>query len=258
MEWLRLRPLNVLIGPNGSGKSTFIGAFEFLHEICEGRLKDYVTKAGGAEKVLHFGSKTTKAITLSLSFEKKVNEYELELTPTVDDGLFPSSEVVSYHDRNAYPGPLDRVLSAAQEGREAGISNPRNRVASWVRSRLRSWRIYHLHDTSSSSPMRKTAKVDDNRFFRPDGSNLAAFLYYLQEKHYESYSLIERSVQRVAPFFDDFQLRASRTSNRRTSNSNGGIRDRTSILMRRPFRTALFASSPLLLFSFSPKNICPR
>jgi predicted ATPase len=28
--------------------------------------------------------------------------------------------------------------------------------------------------------MRKTAKVDDNEFLRADGSNLAAFLYYLQ------------------------------------------------------------------------------
>jgi predicted ATPase len=58
--------------------------------------------------------------------------------------------------------------------------------------------------------MRKTAKVDDNEYLRPDGSNLAAFLYYLQQKHEESYSLIRRSVQRVAPFFDDFQLKPLR------------------------------------------------
>jgi predicted ATPase len=54
--------------------------------------------------------------------------------------------------------------------------------------------------------MRKTAKVDDNRFLRPDGANLAAFLYFLREKHTAQYSLIVRSVQRVAPFFDDFRL----------------------------------------------------
>ena len=55
--------------------------------------------------------------------------------------------------------------------------------------------------------MRKTAKVNDNDFLRADGANLAAFLYYLKEKHSDSYSLIQRTVQRVAPFFDDFQLR---------------------------------------------------
>lgn len=58
--------------------------------------------------------------------------------------------------------------------------------------------------------MRKTAKVDDNDYLRPDGSNLAAFLYYLKEKHEGSYSLIQRTVQRVAPFFDDFRLKPLR------------------------------------------------
>jgi len=54
--------------------------------------------------------------------------------------------------------------------------------------------------------MKKTAVVNDNRFLRSDGANLAAFLYYLKLKHETSYSLIRRTVQRVAPFFDDFLL----------------------------------------------------
>jgi predicted ATPase len=56
VEKLELRPVNILIGSNGSGKSNFVGVFGFLHAIREGRLRDYVTEAGGAEKVLHFGS----------------------------------------------------------------------------------------------------------------------------------------------------------------------------------------------------------
>ena len=55
--------------------------------------------------------------------------------------------------------------------------------------------------------MRKTAKVDDNDYLRSDGSNLAAFLYYLREKHESSYGLIQRTVQRVTPFFEDFRLK---------------------------------------------------
>jgi predicted ATPase len=58
--------------------------------------------------------------------------------------------------------------------------------------------------------MRKTAKLDDNNFLRPDGSNLAAFLYYLREKQPDSYGLIRRTIQRVAPFFEDFQLKPLR------------------------------------------------
>src|SRR5712691_6167119 len=91
IEKLKLNPINVVIGPNGSGKSNFIGAFAFLHAIREGRLQEYVTVAGGAEKVLHFGSKTTKGIEFYLSFGNEASHYKLILSPTVDDGLFPSS-----------------------------------------------------------------------------------------------------------------------------------------------------------------------
>src|SRR5256885_412817 len=84
VEKLELRPINVVIGPNGSGKSNFIGVFEFLHAIREGRMRDYVTAAGGAEKVLHFGSKRTKEIYFHLSFSNQVNQYELKLSPTND------------------------------------------------------------------------------------------------------------------------------------------------------------------------------
>jgi predicted ATPase len=54
--------------------------------------------------------------------------------------------------------------------------------------------------------MKKTASLNDNRFLRSDGSNLAAFLYYLAKKHESNYRLILGAVQRVAPFVDDFQL----------------------------------------------------
>lgn len=212
IERLPLRSINVLIGSNGSGKSNFIGVFAFLHAIREGRLRAYVTEAGGAEKVLHFGSKTTSQIYIHLSFLGEVNQYEITLAPTRDDGLYPTSENVNYWDKSrGYRYPYETPLMSREQGREAGISNPSvERIPKWVRLRLGGWRLYHVHDTSQSSPMRKTAKVEDNRFLRPDGSNLAAFLYYLQEKHSTSYSLIRRTIQRVTPFFDDFSLQPSK------------------------------------------------
>ena len=207
IEKLPLAACNVLIGPNGSGKSNFIGVFAFLHAIRDGRLGNYVTEAGGAEKVLHFGSKTTKEINIHISFENEVNQYDLTLSPTRDDGLYPSSESVLFWKKSRYPKPWDDSLSPREGGREAGISNPNlQRTSGWVRQRLGGWRLYHVHDTSSSSQMRKTGAVNDNRFLQPDGSNLAAFLYYLHEREEAAYSLIRRTVQRVAPFFDDFRL----------------------------------------------------
>jgi predicted ATPase len=206
IEQLKLGAINVVIGPNGSGKSNFIGVFAFLHAIREGHLEEYVIRAGGAEKVLHFGSKVSKSIELEISFREGVNQYKLELMPTASDELIPKGEWVYFWDKAKYPtGPYGEGVS--RYGKEAGISTPLGKpVAAYVRQRLDSWRLYHVHDTSSSSPMKKTADVNDNRYLRPDGSNIAAFLYYLREKHETSYSLIRRTVQRVAPFFDDFQL----------------------------------------------------
>src|ERR1700722_15605414 len=80
-----LRAINIVIGPNGSGKSNFLGAFSFLQAIREGHLQDYVSKAGGAEKILHFGSKTTKKLQIYISFEGRRNEYTIELQPTDTD-----------------------------------------------------------------------------------------------------------------------------------------------------------------------------
>jgi predicted ATPase len=209
VEKLQLKPINVVIGANGSGKSNFIGAFSFLHEIREGRLNEYVRTAGGAEQLLHFGSKASKSIKLKISFEDEVNQYSLQLLPTQDDSLVPGAEDAYFWDKGQYPlGPYETSLPPQEGGREAGISNPKlKRTADWVRTRLGRWRLYHVHDTSPTSPLRKTAKIHDNGFLRADGSNLPAFLYLLQEKYPDAYGLIRRTVQRVAPFFDDFLLR---------------------------------------------------
>jgi predicted ATPase len=183
LEKLPLRPINIVIGANGSGKSNFIGAFTFLQAHSDRKLKDYVAAAGGAERVLHFGSKTTQRILLRLSIQGEVGECVLAFSPTADDSLYPSAENWQSLDNGSATITLKDV-----------------RIDPDL------WCLYHLHDTSSSSPMRKTAKVDDNRFLRPDGANLPAFLYLLKKKHKEAYDLVVRTVQRVAPFFDDFRL----------------------------------------------------
>ncbi|MGC8490269.1 MAG: AAA family ATPase [Syntrophobacteraceae bacterium] len=92
VEKLKLTPINVVIGPNGAGKSNLIEVFSFLHSIGEGHLQDYVGKAGGAEKLLHFGSKVTGRIEIHLSFSEETNQYRLILEPTADDGLYRTLE----------------------------------------------------------------------------------------------------------------------------------------------------------------------
>ena len=206
LDKLKLRSINVLVGANGSGKSNFIGVFSLLHALREGKLTDFTDKRGFANRILHFGSKVTKEIQLRVSFLDGVNGYRVSLSPTDEDRFRVHDEVCWFWDKVRYPDkPYDLTLTG--DAREAGISKPQQeRTANWVRERLESWRTYHFHDTSDLSPMKQTADVDDNRFFRPDGSNLAAYLYFLRERHAESYDLIRRTVQSVAPFFNDFQL----------------------------------------------------
>jgi len=212
IEKLKLRPINVVIGSNGSGKSNFIGVFSFLHAIREGHLQDYVAKAGGAEKVLHFGSKVTKELYLHISFQNGDNQYEITLQSTQADNLIPKTEWVYLWNKE-----IDRERPWSYElsmiGKETGISAPNGEgssIANYVCHHLDSLRLYHFQDTSSSSPMKKTVSLNDNHYLRSDGSNLAAFLYYLREKHEVAYRLIRSTVQLVAPFFDDFQLLPSK------------------------------------------------
>ena len=97
----------MVIGPNGSGKSNFISVFAFLNAIEEGRLQDYVTKAGGAEKVLHFGSKTTGAIELHISFKAGVNQYKIQLAPAPGISSIRLRRR-SYFGTNSTPHPITR------------------------------------------------------------------------------------------------------------------------------------------------------
>src|SRR5207247_10008269 len=131
-----------------SGKFNFSGVFEFLHAIREGRMRDYVTAAGGAEKVLHFGSKTTKEIFFHLSFSNQVNQYELKLSPTNDDGLYPSSEVVYFWNKSRYAQPYDTGLLPKEQEREAGMSGPNGHDHAWVRHRLRPCRMHPVQHRS--------------------------------------------------------------------------------------------------------------
>jgi predicted ATPase len=203
---LKLGSTNVLIGSNGSGKSNFIGVFSFLRDLKEGRLQEYVRRSGGAERLLHFGSKTTDSIEIFLVFSGEVNQYRIALGATDADQLYPENEVVYYWDKFRYPNrPWHFSLSS--NGLEAAISGKTtDRVSPYIKEHFDRWRVYHFHDTSSSSPMKKSASVDDNRFLRADGSNLAAFLYLLKSKHEESYGLIRSAVQRVFPVLADFVL----------------------------------------------------
>ena len=93
VDRLELRPLNVLIGANGSGKSNFLRAID-LYRVVTTRsewLPDYVRRAGGADCLLHYGSRHTDRIALSLYFGPEFSSaqsgYAIQLHPLPNDLL---------------------------------------------------------------------------------------------------------------------------------------------------------------------------
>ena len=196
---LELRPLNVLIGANGAGKSNFLGAIDFLRVVMirSDWLPDHVRRLGGADSLLHFGSKHTERIAFVIQFGPEISNhvsgYEIQLKPDYGDLL---TCVIAGH-----PPPLpDHIETSAIADRG---KDPRTE---FLRSAMDGWRIFHFHDTGPASPLNKTNKVHDNRRLREDGSNLAAFLYLLKQRYGREYRQVRNVVRMAAPFLEDFAL----------------------------------------------------
>jgi predicted ATPase len=198
--------LNVLIGQNGAGKSNFISLFEFLKDIIESRLQLVVQKAGGAEQILYYGSKTTTSISINLDFAP--NLYSLNLESTVNDSLFIDSESCGYwRDIGVNAGtPHWQTVTRSKE-ESSLLTRKRTNVQDYVFNVLSEWRVYHFHDTSDTAGMKKYSSISDNEFLFDDASNLAAYLYYLRESKKAYYDRIIKTIQLVVPFFKNFVLR---------------------------------------------------
>jgi predicted ATPase len=204
MEDFKLGSLNVLIGANGAGKSNFVSFFSLLNSLVNQELQLAVARHGGADAHLFLGPKITKEIVAKLYFGR--NGYEFTLVPTSNNRLIFGDEVAYFAGdygesrRSLGKGHDEARLREAEEG-------PRGSVPSYLRASLSSWTVYHFHDTSETAGVRRPGTTRDHERFRPDASNLAAFLLRLQECHARKYDLIRDTVRLVAPFFDDFKLR---------------------------------------------------
>ena len=212
---VKLRDINILIGANGSGKSNFLEVFSFLQSTLSGDLgfrgrgeavHSYVARAGGAERLLHFGSKVTEHVDIHLEFQRPQADFSFEATITdIDTFSFGSG---FGREKGTLGAIAEEERNFPLQGDDAGESDlSASDSTNYIRNHLlSSWRLYHFNDTSRSAPIRKTANLHDNRYLRTDGSNLAAFLYLLREKHEHSYTFLRNTVRLVAPFFEDFIL----------------------------------------------------
>lgn len=185
---IELESLNILIGANGVGKSNFISFFKFMKKILDKDLQFYVAQQGGANKILHFGSKVTERISFELTSD--VLLYRVKIVSDIKDRFIFKKEAVSYSHEN-------EIILAKDGDRESKA------LSSFIPNL---WKIYHFHDTSITAKVKQTCNINDNKMLSPDASNLSAFLYAIKLYNSKSYKKIVKTIQRVAPFFHDFVL----------------------------------------------------
>lgn len=203
---LNLNYLNVLIGANGAGKSNFISFFKILNNLVNENLQNAIAKSGGADRLFFFGPSTTEEISFSLKFKK--NSYFVTWKLSDDGRMYFYSEKSGFFGQG-YLQPLIKELGKGHfetlllsESKSA-----RNRVVEdYIIENLSEWKVYHFHDTSDTSKLKMNVELENNDFFKEDGSNLASYLYLLKKKYPENYKNILQTVQLVAPFIKDFYL----------------------------------------------------
>jgi predicted ATPase len=204
---LELKHLNVLIGANGAGKSNFISFFRFMNKLVQKDLQFFVAQQGGAERFLHFGSQVTNAIEMHLLFGA-TDRYACTLVPDQTGNLIFKEEYCEFWTEKMGKLGGDRQEFASAGDKESGL--PATSIVNHVAAYLFDWQVYHFHDTSDTAKVKQSSLIHDNERLRPQAENLAAFLFSIQDT--VQYKKIVQTIQRVAPFFQDFILKPEKAN----------------------------------------------
>lgn len=201
-----LKSINILIGGNGIGKTNFISTFNLMRRLYDQELQAYVLKKGGANTLLYMGKKQTQQISFDLYFnnEDYQNRYIVNLQESQDRLVIATTQTAFYS------GGKWHIQNCDKNVEEASIQSDRLGQAWYVNLLMQQFEVYHFHDAGDTSPMKSFSSLHDNAYLKKDGSNIAAFLYYLQERHPKYFLRIEKTIGAVSPFFHSFNLKPNR------------------------------------------------
>lgn len=206
LDNFELKNLNVLIGANGAGKSNLIAFFRMLHEMMEDRLSDFVINSGGISDLLYNGRK----VTSEMSFEIRVGYriYCFVINPDTREGFYIASEHT--YDIDNDDGWSTKTTSPPHQSQFVADGKANlfeDKLDQRIYTAIRSWKIYHFHDTSGTAGVRHAEIVEDSEALRTDAANLAPFLLSLRQTHSAVYAEIVNTCRLVIPYLDDFLLR---------------------------------------------------
>jgi predicted ATPase len=197
--------INVLIGANGAGKSNFISAFELLQKVLAGGLNHYALKKG-IEPLLYNGKETTDSISAEIQFGECQYAFEVEWTD--NDSLLFREESLRFDGKE--------ILGEGGHRESCALDSITKAIASGVIQYdilISHWRVYQFNNTSSTAKIKSENGMGDYDELHRDASNLAAYLYHLRKQYPGSYQKILRAIQRVAPYFKDFELKPKDENN---------------------------------------------
>ncbi|MCL2189325.1 MAG: AAA family ATPase [Defluviitaleaceae bacterium] len=195
---LDLRAINVLIGANGAGKSNFLSALELLQSVLARGLSYYGAKKG-VDNLFHNGKAETDSIIAEFYFGDDI--YMFDIGHTENNNLFISMESLYFNGKH--------LLGEGEHSESMALNTLRSMQDNADVSTMMlnpGWIVYRFQDTTASSRKKGEQEVSNDVAFMSDGRNLAAFLYRLKRSFPKDYAAIIRSVQLVAPFFEDFIL----------------------------------------------------
>lgn len=206
---LDFEDVNVLIGPNGSGKSNLVQFFYMLNMMMTGSLQLFIGRSGGANSLLHYGSKNTIFIDSKLTFQtdNATDNYAFRLIHGAPDTFVFANENITYKTVD-HPGPpIEREFGAGHK--ESFLNNHKvqqNEVFAFIKKMLSGVRYFQFHDTSNEAHIRSYAREDNNWFLFYNGGNVAAVLLRLKREFPDAYSEVTERVRESVPAFRDFVL----------------------------------------------------
>ena len=208
----------VMIGSNGSGKSNIIRFFDMLNWMVKSRrLAEFVARQGGADDQLFGGSRKTRTIEADLGLRNGdfACNYSFTLSYAHPDRLIVDKESFEWRELDKLIGGWEE--SSPGQSESSIVDNVQRQQTDQfyfssllpMANLLRDHRVFHFHDTSEESSIKKSWDVEDNQDLCSHGGNLASVLHRLEQEDVRRFDLICRHIGRVLPEFDRFVIEES-------------------------------------------------